>query len=183
MAEHFPTFRKISGAVSAGVGGIARGVDDVPRWAGRLARYERRLLRGTLYFLLVSAVVAHVIYHLAISGVLGEPFESLYTGRRFGMQQFTGFQFAIWLITSLVGPPFTPIVIVLCVGGLAASMNPVAASFPRSEPARAPRARDAAPLSAPSSVPAEEFAPPAAARHPLDPSPDDPPYKPAPWRK
>lgn len=167
---HFPTFRKAIRVFRYGaeMGGLAS-------WISRTVLNERGLLRLGLYAILFICMTHIAAARVAV--LLSGRGWTIYTPSYMGMGQpgadlITG---SILAVTSfLLGGPtseMAPFILVLCLGGLAASARvPEVARKPRVAVRMRPPVR-------PSPSPSEPVPTPPA-RHPLDPDPDDLPIEP-----
>ncbi|MDB5351771.1 MAG: hypothetical protein JWN86_3018 [Planctomycetota bacterium] len=165
--HHFPTFHKMGNVFRSGPtsGGAAH-------WIARTFLTERGLIRAALYGMLIVCVV-HVAAIRVFMFQYGIGWSPMFGGRGFGngpplMEgSVTAMVFTVtyMILGSYVGE-LAPLVAVLCLVGLAAS-----ARHPVGVPVATPELTPAVPDLEP---PAEEKRPPQpAARHPLDPDPDD----------
>jgi hypothetical protein len=160
--EHFPTFARVGSLIARPSGAIG---------TGKRILSERFMLRAVLWLILLAASASFAASrYLMIKGQMG-PYGRGYPPAVYQDGSWASFLIAVTLMICPAEQAL--LIVVLCLVGLAASCDRgVATLIDDSEPK--PRPKTVATPPSPSPGPVE--------RHPLDPSPDDPPLR-HPWPK
>ncbi len=174
--HHFPTFQKITRVFRSGPQPGA-----TAHWIARTFFTERGLLRTALYGMLIVCIV-HIVTMRVMMVQYGTGWSPAFGGRGFnGGPPLADGSVTAWMLmaTSMILGGFVgelaPFVAVLCLVGLAASLR-------TRSPEIAPITKFTVEAADLEPIQEEQTPPERAARHPLDPHPDDPPLEPR-WPK
>ncbi|MEO6810133.1 MAG: hypothetical protein ABI353_13550 [Isosphaeraceae bacterium] len=177
QSEHFPTFPKIYRTFSKAYRVITAPIRS--RVIPCLIRLERTLLRLALYLFLFASGLCYLVGRF-LTFTRGNDARVSLNIYGPGSYESSSSSPGTWVLDSLfyllsciVLPPEALLIVVLCLVGLAVSAHrptlEVLEPSPKPNPALMPTPPEPPP------------APPTPQRHPLDPSPDDPPPIDYPW--